>query len=285
MLKSQFHRAGDALAWNLATRVPLVERLAQPAPGDAGWMRVAVRGATFRMPDNIWWADTFVHGWEAKTLAIYRMNVRSGDTVVDAGAWIGPTVMFACACRAARVLAIEPNPACRPHLTALVDSARRLGTEVTVCTTGVFSSAGEAAFGTRYGVAVASSEASLGGTGTHVPVAPLPELMRANGVTAPDFVKIDIEGTEFAIADQIASLERTRVFLSLHPPLAPVGVDKQALVDALARFDLYDIDLQPLAHAALAARVFSTEARPAWGMTTGNFFEVLLVPRGEPPGR
>jgi len=276
---------GRSVLWQLATRLPLVERVAQPAPGRTGWARIAVRGTAFLVPDHPWWRQAYAAGWEADTLRAYGRLIQAGDTVVDVGAWIGPTVMFACACGARRVLAVEPNPACRPYLDALVDAANRLGVELAVCSTGVHAVAGEVEFGTRTGEIATHSNASLAGRGVRIAVDRLPNLLAAHGYARPDFVKIDVEGAEFAIPDQIGAIGAhpgVRVFLSLHPPLVPAGADTSALTATLSGFDLYDARLAPLSHDEVAARVVSPERFPAWGTPLGNYFELMLVPRGEP---
>lgn len=284
LLKDSTDQIIRSLVWTVVTRVPLVERVVQPVPGKAGWVRIAISGSTFLMPDHRWWI-TFVNGWEADTFRAYRALIRPGDAVVDVGAWIGPTVMFARVCRAGRILAIEPNPECRRYLDALVDAVRSTGTELVICTTGVFIASGEAEFGTPNGEIAARASASLTGRGMRIQVARLPELLAQYGFADPAFVKIDIEGAEFTIADQIgalAALPGIRVFLSLHPPLAPIDIDKRDLVAALTRFDLYDARLEPIAHESVAARVFSNERMPGWGTAFGNFFELTLAPHGEP---
>lgn len=274
-----------SLVWNVVTRLPLVERVVQPVPGRAGWVRIALRGTTFVVPDHRWW-KAFANEWEADTFRAYRALIRPGDTVVDVGAWIGPTIMFACVCGARRILAIEPNPACRPYLDALVEAVLPRKTELVVCPTGVFAAAGEAEFGIPGGgELVARASASLTGRGVRIEVARLPDLLAKYGFINPAFVKIDIEGAEFTIADQIAALAAVpgiRVFLSLHSPFAPVGFDKRDLMAALAHFDVYDARLEPITHEAVSARVYSDEPMPSWGTAFGNFFEVALAPRGEP---
>jgi len=274
-----------SLVWGVVTRVPVVERVVQPVPGRAGWVRIALRGATFVVPDHRWW-KVFVRRWEADTFRAYRAFVRPGDTVVDVGAWIGPTIMFACACGARRILAIEPNPACRPYLDALRDGVRPRNTELEICPTGIFAAAGNAEFGIPGGGELAArASASLSGRGVRIEVARLPDLLAKYDFTNPTFVKIDIEGAEFTIADQItglAALPGVRVFLSLHPPFAPGASYKDELVAALEPFDIYDSRLEPVTRETVTARLYSHDPKPSWGTVFGNFFEVALVPRGEP---
>src|SRR5262249_51810231 len=107
----------------------------------------------------------------------------------------------------------------------------------------------------------------------------------ARGNEGPVLVKMDVEGAEFATPDQIGAIGAhpgVRVFLSLHPPLVPAGADTSALTATLSGFDLYDARLAPLSHDEVAARVVSPERFPAWGTPLGNYFELMLVPRGEP---
>lgn len=289
VLRGLFREVGtdlvDTLTWGVLTRLPLVERAVRPVPRRPGWVRIAVRGTTFTVPDHRWW-KVFVKQWEADTFRAYRAFVRPGDTVVDVGAWIGPTIMFATACGARRILAIEPNPACRPYLEALKQSIPPDKTELLISTTGVFSVAGNAEFGIPGGAELAArASASLFGRGTQIEVDTLPGLLAKHGITDPALVKIDIEGAEFAIPDQIATFSRMpgiRIFLSLHPPFAPGDSYKDDMMAALEGFDIYDAHLEPVTRETLSARLHSNDPKPSWGTVFGNFFEVALAPRGEP---
>lgn len=272
------------LTWSVLTRLRWMERVVRPVPGRPGWVRIAVRGTTFTVPDHRWW-KVFVEQWEADTFRAYRVFIRPGDTVVDVGAWIGPTVMFATACGAGRILAIEPNPACRPYLDALKQCVPYYQTELLICPTGVFSAAGNAEFGIPGGDDLAArASASLSGRGARIEVDTLPSLLAKYGVTDPALVKIDIEGAEFVITDQIAALSEVpgiRVFLSLHPPFAPADSCKDQMMAALEGFDIYDARLEPVTRETVSARLHSADPKPSWGTVFGNFFEIALVPRGE----
>ena len=281
IIRASFGSLWSSLTWAAATRLSVPSRIVQRTPGKPGWSRIAVRGAKFSVPDHAWWPH-FARAWEKDTERVYREFVKPGDAVVDAGAWIGPTAMFACARGAARLLAIEPNPACRPYLDAIALSAQKLGTQVVVCDTGIDTTAGDREFGTPTPEIVASSMASLAGKGAQIRVAPLPDLLARHDFADATFMKIDIEGTEFAIASQLAALagfQKLRIFLSVHPALTTDSVDKRALVDALSGFEVYDPQLNRLSQDTVTSRILSTERMPSWGTPYGNFFEILLIPR------
>jgi FkbM family methyltransferase len=283
LIRGFFGQLWQSAAWLLATRIPLINRIVQPAPGKPGWVRIGIRGSHFLMPDHPFWRASF-SGWEPDTERIYRALVRPGDVVVDVGAWIGPTVMFACACQAGRILAIEPNPACQSSLDALAATIATKRSELLLCNCGIYTGAGEMEFGSPTGKVIATSAASLRGTGTRIQVDTLPHVLAKYGIAAPTFVKIDIEGVEFDIADQIqsfADMPGTHVFLSLHPPFVPDGNKRNGLLTALEKFDIYDSSLRPMTHDTVATRVHSEVPRPGWGTEYGNYFEILLVPRGE----
>lgn len=263
------------------------ERHVEPVPGRPGWVRISVLGSDFTLPDHPWW-PTFAADWEAQTLLTYQRFVHPGDVVVDAGTWIGPTLMFAAARGAARVLAIEPNPACLPWLDALRAQQPPLATRIVHCPTGVFAREARAEFGIPKAELTARASASLLGRGTTIEVAPLPTLMQRHDFAEPDFLKIDVEGAEFTLAPQLEALaaqRSIRILLSLHPPLAPADFGHAPLLRALRAFDAYDAGLAPITHAEVERRVASPERMPPWGTEFGNFFEVMLAPRGEPLDR
>ena len=54
------------------------------------------------------------------------------------------------------------------------------------------------------------------------------------------------------------------------------------IMAALEGFDIYDARLEPVTRETVSARLHSRDPKPGWGTVFGNFFEVALVPRGEP---
>jgi len=130
----------------------------------------------------------------------YGQFIGKGDVVFDVGAAVGEYAEVFCQL-GARVIAIEPNPACCAELEKL---ARVRDIRVEACAVG--ATAGTATLhlceesnlstlSDRWVERAAESGANLQWTGTiDVPVTPLNELARRHG--EPRFVKIDVEGFE-----------------------------------------------------------------------------------------
>jgi FkbM family methyltransferase len=185
-------------------------------------------GTEFRVvvsPQYRFW-DAFEHGeWEPDTLRIFDAFIDPTTVVLDVGAWIGPTTLYA-AGRAARVIAFEPDPVAFAELCANV---RANGTQQWASTV----SARMVAIGAHDGTVVLGNPLQAGDSGSGTFFADSAVQWRAESLTldtvlaAEDlgearlFVKMDIEGGEYEIvgrAVQAVDPDRTDLFLSLHPP-------------------------------------------------------------------
>jgi len=155
--------------------------------------------------------------WEPATFEILNKNVDAATTYVDIGGWIGATPFWA-AGSARKVIVVEPDPVCidilkssaynYPNVT-LLEGALALDREVTLHEVDQFG----------------SSESSLlaGGNGkeTRVKGLKVEDIMR-QAPAGPVFVKIDIEGYEYAAASEIARFadyDLRGVQLAIHPQL------------------------------------------------------------------
>jgi FkbM family methyltransferase len=155
--------------------------------------------------------------WEASTFRTLARNLDRDTVCVDIGAWIGVTPMWS-AQIAKSVIAVEPDPKCVGILREIAAGAPN----VTVL---------EGALAADRSVAInavegfGSSETSVldigDGECATVRGISMDEIMRhADGEEV--FVKIDIEGYEFAIRDEIAKLRNYRVRglqVAVHPQL------------------------------------------------------------------
>jgi len=153
--------------------------------------------------------------WEPATFDVLQKNVDSTTTYVDIGGWIGATPFWA-AKTAKQVIIVEPDPVCIEILKAsapnypnvtLLEGALATDREV------------ELHAGEQFG----DSESSLIGDGQATPVngVKVDDIMR-DAQCDPIFVKIDIEGYEYAASAEIARFadyDLRGVQLAVHPQL------------------------------------------------------------------
>ena len=155
--------------------------------------------------------------WEARTFETLSRNLDRNTVCVDIGAWIGVTPLWS-AQLAKSVIAVEPDPKCVGILKAISGTAPNVtildGALACDCSVAINAVEG---FG--------SSETSVldigDGECATVRGISIDEIMRQTEGSEV-FVKIDIEGYEFAIADEIAKLRRYRVRglqIAIHPQL------------------------------------------------------------------
>lgn len=155
--------------------------------------------------------------WEPHTLATLERYLDSDTVHVDIGAWIGVTPFYAAGI-AKTVVAVDPDPDCIAILRRL--AAGRPG--VTVL---------QGALSDRPSVAIhaidgfGSSETSVldigNGDSATVPGLRLDAIM-AHAGDSPAFVKVDIEGYEYAMRGELARLDGGQVRaiqLAVHPQL------------------------------------------------------------------
>jgi FkbM family methyltransferase len=155
--------------------------------------------------------------WEAGTFETLARNLDRDTVYIDIGAWIGVTPMWSAEIAKA-VVAVEPDPKCigiLKSLAARVPNVTVVAGALSPCSAVTIHAVDW--FG--------SSETSVldlcDGERATVPGFGIDEILRRAG-NAPVFVKIDIEGYEFAIEHEIAKLRDypvRGVQIALHPRL------------------------------------------------------------------
>lgn len=251
--------------------------------GRNGEIRIAIADHSFRVEPHWFW-EQFGSGWEEETFEVIRRFVRPDRAFLDVGSWIGPTALIACAHGAQRVVAVEANPSTAAHLRRTIDHNPDLRGRIEVLNRCIHREAGNVQFGNADGSACTSSASSLRGHGYEVEAMRLTALMEESGVQDPSLIKIDIEGAEVLLDEDLGVLsERPNlaIYLSLHPPFWKQMGDPAALFAALARFRIIDAAGIIVPLGEVRARCQSPDPFPQWGTAMGNFFEILLCSSGE----
>lgn len=182
---------------------------------------IPVFGQTIALPDlpeyQSFYAKLRAGTWEPATFATLKAFLDKRTVYVDIGGWIGVTPFWA-SHFAKRVITVEPDPKCREILKALAPRYPN----VTVIE-GALSPDEQLRINAVAGFGSSETSALAIGTGEAVAVPGLKlEQVMPPPEEGPVFVKIDIEGYEYTIADEIAKLSRYPVKglqVAVHPHL------------------------------------------------------------------
>ncbi len=246
-------------------------------PSQTDLSRVAVENVEVAVAEHEFW-HWYSTDWERRTEQIYRQFVKPGGLVLDIGAWIGPTIIYALACQASRVVALEPNPDSFAALAKIVDSVPASRCELELLNVAIDEKEGEISMGLPEG-SVDTSRSGWEGHDFIVPSITLDKLLRSQNVHDPDLVKIDIEGAEANLGEGLAMLAEDLpvVHLSVHVPFFPPESKIEEFIHAASEFKIFDDRGRHLNHREFSDRVTSTEPFPPWGSRKGNFFQVLML--------
>ena len=193
------------------------------------------------------WAGQFATGmWEPDTLAAIDRLLHAGDTYLDIGSWVGPTVLWA-AQYAAQVIAVEPDPVAADLLEQNVALNPGL-CPITVVRKAVAPDDQQGPVhltslpGGRLGDSCTSVVHNQHG-GVMVAPTTLADLVAMAG-TPIGLVKIDIEGGEGewlpGVVDQLQAL-KCPIILSLHLQWLDRRT-RERLDEAVHRFEVSDLD-------------------------------------------
>jgi FkbM family methyltransferase len=182
------------------------------------------------------WTDFDNRAWEPATLDALDSLLSPGSRFVDIGAYIGATTLYAAA-RGAVVQAFEPDPVALRWLRRHLELNPELANRVTVHPYALSHVRGSQRLGSSE---LGNSKSTLrggGDEGVDVEVRAIGDVAREPFFREVDVVKVDIEGGEFHLLGDLASVVRERgaaLILSTHvnyikwaqPPSRPALIRK-----------------------------------------------------------
>lgn len=198
-----------------------------PVPGAPVAVTVRKNGVSFRVvvSRNIGFWDRLERGeWEPETYRLFDRFIAEDCLYIDAGAWIGPTVLYA-AQRARKTYAFEPDPVAYRELASNLASnaGAEWASRVTLFNKAVTARGGTVRLGSRGAFGDALSSVLFPGEelSREVEAVSLEEIfVRPDAAGREVFIKMDIEGAEYEVIPRLRkALARRRVhlFLSIHP--------------------------------------------------------------------
>lgn len=227
---------------------------------------------------NHWFWPEFVNEWEIEAWIFYKNFCLKNSVVLDIGSWIGPTALIAVANGASKVFLVEANPTTIDELKKTKNYDPQLNKKWELIEGCLSNKEGMIEFGTPTGTQASSSASSVRGKGYKVQTLKYEELIFHVG--SPSIIKIDIEGSEIDILDDIIKKSpiSSAVWLSWHPPF---WIDKKPNIyiieEMFNRYHVLDSEFNIMSVEKFLGRITSLEVFPAWGTAYGNFFETALL--------
>lgn len=170
------------------------------------------------------WKEVNGTNWEPETFKIFNENIDSGTFLIDIGAWIGPTVLYASQL-AGKAIAFEPDPVAFPRLkeNLALNTDAAWHDNVTLFDKAVSTRSGKMSLGSQNegGDSMSSVLFADAATSWMVEATTLEDVMENQSVPGQKiFLKIDIEGGEYDLIPQIKDVLANRdvtAYISLHP--------------------------------------------------------------------
>ncbi|WP_411882533.1 FkbM family methyltransferase [Polaromonas sp. YR568] len=192
------------------------------------------------------WGRVAAGLWEPQTFEVFQRFLRPDRSYIDVGAWIGPTVLYG-ALLSRRVHALEPDPVAFAELAANVDANPALRRKIHLHPCGIGPEngplrlyAGGLYFGeqSHFGDSMSGMLAAPGAVGQpcrEVPGMDLERFLALNAIDDCNFIKMDIEGGEYAVIPglwrRLPQLGLPTLYVSFH---APEPARREALIRACA---------------------------------------------------
>jgi FkbM family methyltransferase len=173
------------------------------------------------------WDKVAAGAWEPGTLEVIDRFVDDETVFLDLGAWVGPTALYA-AGRAKRVVAVEADPAALDQLQRNLGANPDLAARIEVIGRAVHADPGVITLGARRKPGDSMSSTLLAGASErwHAATVTPDELVSRLGGAERLFVKLDIEGGEYALLPAAGPLiaRAEAILVSFHPKILAQAV-------------------------------------------------------------
>lgn len=240
---------------------------------------IDVAGVTFRVSAHWFWKEYRESGWEPETYETFRRNLTDDTIYVDIGAWVGITLIWARLLGVEKIYAVEANPESYELLSRTVMENQLLEPCVDLTNICVTNKDTELV---RFGRGLSSASRIEKDGDYSVLTTRLSSYLNKNGLSGNLFIKIDIEGAECLVIEDLANCLAlgNKAFLALHPPFWEDKVASHDLIiESLKEFCLFNARGETLEIKELSKMILSEEKYPAWGTSYGNLFEILVTPK------
>ena len=188
--------------------------------------KVEIEGSAFNVSDKNFefWELIRAGKWEPATFRAIASQLHPDTVFVDFGSWIGPISLFA-ATKSARVYSFEPDPVAAQTLRENIALNPDLSTRMSVVERAVWPSAGTLKLGAKraQGDSMSSVMHTNSSTTWDVETVTPDDVDKLLDKNAPVFLKIDIEGAEYAAVPamgNILSRPDVAALVSFHPRFA-----------------------------------------------------------------
>ncbi|SFX04063.1 methyltransferase, FkbM family [Thermoactinomyces sp. DSM 45891] len=193
---------------------------------------------------NAWlWHSMHQNNWEEHTFNIFDRFLDLDHNYLDFGAFLGPTVLYA-AHRAKHVYAVEPDPVAFGELKINVCLNAPIASKVTLINSAMSGETGTSRLYSRgaFGYAVSSLMPTISDDSCEVQCITIADLMNQYNIRDVNFVKMDIEGGEYALIPclkEFLEAEKPTFYASLHSPFLKENLNRQGLseMEAKNRFE------------------------------------------------
>ena len=235
-----------------------------------GYYPTSIGGSKFKLdPYHIgFWRSVQRDQWEPQTFKIMSRFISADSIYCDVGAWIGPTVVYAAKiCK--KVICFEPDPHAYKYLRWNIDlNELHNVSSYSIALSNETSIQRMSSLGGNLGDSMASLlmgstwrsawqqlKPNNSGESNAVDVLAIKwdEFINLSKIEKIDFLKIDIEGGEFALLPSMRdylSLYKPIVYLSTHAPYLDVELRKEKMQQVIDVMGMYknclDENLRPI---------------------------------------